>query len=281
MTTVEANGPDHVDAALAAANFVQSLTSPFSDQLSPSRSVQDVQMETSELRLDPQSEGFFQTPTPSDGLQGRFLQPQFHPPRHPGQELLGVEGEEAAEDEGTQHGWYPPEQFMDDEAEPREGPELKTIQGYREIDVNDCNAMNSTGYGLDEQDAWQYVEAEPHEAYCNRGHGACLERDFYGGYAGGFPGELEATVTGEQLGHLLANAQFGNYLQGTQQLVVEVDEASVAALYAVAGNQPYDFRYADYGQSGQAYADSWASQPVNSQPSWDGQHHQQQQWDYQ
>eukprot|EP00931_Biecheleriopsis_adriatica_P011311 TRINITY_DN11238_c0_g2_i1.p1 TRINITY_DN11238_c0_g2~~TRINITY_DN11238_c0_g2_i1.p1 ORF type:complete len:993 (+),score=195.92 TRINITY_DN11238_c0_g2_i1:65-3043(+) len=51
----------------------------------------------------------------------------------------------------------------------------------------------------------------------------------------GYRAQLEATISGQQLGHLLASSDARHLIDGQHTLTVEVDEASVAALYAAAG----------------------------------------------
>mmetsp|Transcript_32368 Transcript_32368/g.58803 ORF Transcript_32368/g.58803 Transcript_32368/m.58803 type:complete len:966 (-) Transcript_32368:90-2987(-) len=86
------------------------------------------------------------------------------------------------------------------------------------------------GLGEEPVEEEEQVEQEPwqeQEAYANQ-----AEVSAYAGYQA----QLEAFVTGPQLGQLLASSDFGDYLHGSRTLTVEVDEASVAALYAAAGN---------------------------------------------
>eukprot|EP00930_Biecheleria_cincta_P002815 TRINITY_DN1037_c0_g2_i1.p1 TRINITY_DN1037_c0_g2~~TRINITY_DN1037_c0_g2_i1.p1 ORF type:complete len:937 (+),score=181.82 TRINITY_DN1037_c0_g2_i1:107-2917(+) len=114
----------------------------------------------------------------------------------------------------------------------------------------------------------------------------------------GFEAELQATVTGPPLGQLLASSEFADYLQGTRYLTVEVDEASVAALYAAAGSgalltfngnniepMAYDHWQAhamgwgssyDANQMQQQQMMQWQQQQWQQQ-----QHQQQQQWQQQ
>eukprot|EP00931_Biecheleriopsis_adriatica_P011310 TRINITY_DN11238_c0_g1_i1.p1 TRINITY_DN11238_c0_g1~~TRINITY_DN11238_c0_g1_i1.p1 ORF type:complete len:1001 (+),score=201.19 TRINITY_DN11238_c0_g1_i1:51-3053(+) len=51
----------------------------------------------------------------------------------------------------------------------------------------------------------------------------------------GYRAQLEATISGDQLGQLLASSDARHFIDGHHSLTVEVDEASVAALYAAAG----------------------------------------------